>query len=77
LGIDEKRFAKELDKLIKYPNVNLVISAENINKNYEVVRAGNTWQRFETNLLEIQKHNIYNLCKLRENNFYQQFLKTF
>jgi organic radical activating enzyme len=58
LGIDEKRFAKELDKLIKYPNVNLVISAENINKNYEVVRAGNTWQRFETNLLEIQKHNI-------------------
>lgn len=58
LGVDEKRFAKELAKLTKYPNVNLIISAENINKNYEVVRAGNTWQRFETNLLEIQKHNI-------------------
>ena len=58
LGVDEKRFARELDKLIVNPNISLVISAENINKNYEVVRAGNTWQRFENNLSEIQKRNI-------------------
>lgn len=58
LGVDEKRFAKELDKLIVNSNISLVISAENINKNYELVRAGNTWQRFETNLLEIKKRNI-------------------
>ena len=58
LGVDEKRFSKELEKLKKYQNVNLVISAENIGKSYELIRAGNTWKRFENNLLEIQKHGI-------------------
>lgn len=58
LGVDGRRFARELDKLIVHPNISLVISAENINKNYEVVRAGNPWQQFENNLSEIQKRNI-------------------
>lgn len=58
LGIEEKRFSKELEKLKKYQNVSLVISAENIGDSYELVRAGNTWQRFKNNLLEIQKNKI-------------------
>jgi len=58
LGVNEKRFSKELEKLKKYQNVNLVISAENISKSYEVIRAGNTWQRFKNNLSEIQNHKI-------------------
>jgi len=58
LGVNEKRFSKELEKLKKYQNVNLVISAENISKSYEMIRAGNTWHQFENNLIEIQKHGI-------------------
>jgi len=58
LGVDEKRFSIELKKLQKYQNINIVVSCENIGKPYEMVRAGNSWQRFENNLLEIQKHKI-------------------
>jgi len=58
LGIDEKRFTKELDKIKNYQNISLIVSAENIDKNYEFVRSGNTWDRFETNLGKIQEYGI-------------------
>ena len=58
LGVNEKKFSKELRSLKKHHNIILSVSAENIGNNYEFVRAGNTWQRFENNLLEIQKCGV-------------------
>ena len=31
----------------------------------------------KSKLLEMQKHNLHNLCRLREDNFYKKFLLTF
>lgn len=56
LGVDEKRFARELQRLSK--NVSVVISAENIGNAYEFVRYGNTWQRFTANVQELKKQGI-------------------
>jgi hypothetical protein len=55
LGVDETRFAKELEKLPN--NITIAISAENIGPAYEFVRYGNSWKRFNTNLdqLKLQK----------------------
>jgi MoaA/NifB/PqqE/SkfB family radical SAM enzyme len=58
LGIDEKKFTKILDKLIKYQNLSISISAESIGEYYEFIRTGNTWQRFLNNLAEIKKREI-------------------
>lgn len=56
LGVDEKRFARELQRLSK--NVSVVISAENIGNAYEFVRYGNTWQRFTANVQELKEQGI-------------------
>lgn len=56
LGVDETRFAKELDKLP--PNICVVVSAENIHELYELARFGNSWQRFESNLNLLVKKGI-------------------
>jgi organic radical activating enzyme len=56
LGVDEKRFARELQRLSK--NVSVVISAENIGDAYEFVRYGNTWQRFTANIQELKEQGI-------------------
>lgn len=56
LGVDEKRFAKEISKLPE--NVILMISAENINRAYEFVRYGNTWQRFLNNMETIRHAGV-------------------
>jgi len=58
LGVDEKRFAKELDKLSSHPNVCLVVSAESIGKYYEFIRFGNSWDRVEHNLQAIRDRNM-------------------
>ena len=58
LGVDTKRFTRELDKLDKFENVTISISAENTNSLYEFTRYGNTWARFQANLKEIQVRNI-------------------
>lgn len=58
LGVDEKRFIKELDKLTKYQNLTISISAESIDDHYEFIRTGNTWQRFSNNLLAIKTRGI-------------------
>jgi molybdenum cofactor biosynthesis enzyme MoaA len=58
LGLDEKRFIKTLDKLIKYQNLTISISAESIGEYYEFIRNGNSWQRFLNNLSEIKKRRI-------------------
>ena len=48
LGVDEKRFAREVKQLPN--NVTVVISAENIGDAYEFIRYGNSWQRFNNNI---------------------------
>jgi len=56
LGVDEKRFARQLENLPK--QVTLIISAENIGKAYEFVRYGNTWHRFCRNIETIRSLGI-------------------
>lgn len=56
LGVDEKRFAREVQRLPI--NSEVVISAENIGKAYEFARYGNTWQRFLNNIDSLKKQNI-------------------
>lgn len=48
LGVSESRFKKIIDNLPS--NVNVVVSAENIEQQYEFARYGNTWQRFQQNI---------------------------
>jgi organic radical activating enzyme len=50
LGVDPKRFEKEIRKLSKFPDLEISISAESIGPLYELVRYGNTWQRLQQNI---------------------------
>ena len=46
----------------------------------EVVNTAAKLMKFnfdKSKLLEMQKHNLHNLCRLREDNFYKKFLLTF
>lgn len=56
LGVDENRFKKEIEKLPK--NTTIIISAENIGKNYEFIRYGNSWQRLLNNIELIKTAGI-------------------
>lgn len=58
LGVTTTRFAKIVDKLSKYPNVRITISAENIQDYYEFNRYGNSWKQFETNLNTLKQSGI-------------------
>jgi molybdenum cofactor biosynthesis enzyme MoaA len=58
LGVDTKRFARELDKLIKFKNVTISISAETTHNLYEFTRYGNTWSRFQENLQQVKDSGI-------------------
>ena len=74
LGVDEKRFLKEINFLSEFKNVTVSISAESIGNTYEFIRAGNSWNRFEKNLNTLQQHHInYKfssvLCNLSVLNF--------
>jgi hypothetical protein len=48
--VDPKRFEKEIKKLLKFPDLEISISAESIGPLYELVRYGNTWQRLQQNI---------------------------
>lgn len=56
LGVDEKRFAREVERLPT--NVSVVVSAENIGPSYEFSRYGNTWSRFVNNLDQLTQQGI-------------------
>ena len=56
LGVDEKRFAREVERLPT--NVSVVVSAENIGPAYEFSRYGNTWSRFVNNLDQLTQQGI-------------------
>jgi organic radical activating enzyme len=50
LGVDSKRFEREIKKLSKFPDLEISISAESTGALYELVRYGNTWQRLQQNI---------------------------
>ena len=58
LGVDSKRFTRELEKISKYKNISVVISAENTETLYEFARYGNTWSRFMQNLEILEKFDV-------------------
>jgi organic radical activating enzyme len=58
LGISTERFRKELAKISDTSKIEIAVSAENINKNYEFIRFGNTWQRFADNLKILRDSGI-------------------
>lgn len=58
LGVNEKRLSKELDKLLKYKNVTLAISGENVRRSFEFTRYGVTWDQFNNNIQQIKSRNI-------------------
>lgn len=58
LGVNEKRFDNLLERIRDTENLQLVISAESTEQLYEVVRYGNSWQRFLANLESIKQRGI-------------------
>lgn len=58
LGVTTTRFSKIVDKLSKYPNISITISAENIQDYYEFNRYGNSWKQFEINLDILRQSGI-------------------
>lgn len=58
LGVDEKRFETIASQLANRGNVSLSISAETTGALYEVIRYGNTWERFEKNLNTLQQVKV-------------------
>jgi hypothetical protein len=58
LGVNTERFKKILSVVSQYKNINLCISAESTEKNYEFNRYGMTWQNFQERLKIIQDLGI-------------------
>ena len=58
LGVDTKRLQRELNTVSLYPNLSLVVSAENTTASYEFNRAGNSWARFVNNIDAIEQRRI-------------------
>jgi organic radical activating enzyme len=58
LGVEEKKFIKILHVIRDFKNITLVISAESTGKNYEFVRAGNSWEGFQSYLDKIADFGI-------------------
>lgn len=56
LGVDNNRLNRILDAIPN--NVTLIISAETTNEYYELVRFGNTFDRFQENLKSIKQKQI-------------------
>jgi len=57
LGVNTTRFSAELDKIKNLPNIDIVVSAENLDKFYEFTRFGNSYQNFLTNLEILESNN--------------------
>jgi organic radical activating enzyme len=58
LGVDPARFSREIKKLSKFSNVEIVISAETTGKLYELVRYGNTWDRLLQNISTLEQLSV-------------------
>jgi organic radical activating enzyme len=58
LGVNTERFKRILSVVSQYKNINLCISAESTDKNYEFNRYGMTWTLFQERLQIIQDLGI-------------------
>jgi len=58
LGVNSDRFQKEIVKLSKFAEVQLIISVESTGRLYELLRYGNTWDRFESNIEILKQHDV-------------------
>jgi molybdenum cofactor biosynthesis enzyme MoaA len=58
LGVNQSRLINEIEKIKHVPNLNIVVSAENIGKHYEFNRYGNSFDTFTDNLEVIKRTNI-------------------
>ena len=58
LGVNYDRFCRQLDKIQQTTNLEISVSAENIDKFYEFNRYGNSFENFKKNLTEIKSRNI-------------------
>jgi organic radical activating enzyme len=81
LGVDPVRFQQQIDNIKHIKNIEILVSGETIDKLYELVRYGNEFERFKTNLQTVQqsglKHTmvsvISNLTVLGIADFYRQY----
>lgn len=81
LGVDEARFANQIGKLSDADNVEILISSETVGPLYELVRYGNTFERFEKNLQTVRDSGlkfrfvsvISNLTVVGIQEFYQRY----
>jgi organic radical activating enzyme len=58
LGVNPDRFARQLDRITHVDNLEITVSAENINQFYEFNRYGNSYENFLCNLNAIKERNI-------------------
>jgi organic radical activating enzyme len=58
LGVNPDRFARQLDRITHVDNLEITVSAENINQFYEFNRYGNSYENFLRNLNAIKERNI-------------------
>ena len=58
LGVNTERFQKQITKLVKFQEVKLIISTESTGKLYEILRYGNTWERFQTNIEILKQQDV-------------------
>lgn len=81
LGVDPARFKNQISKLKDIANVEIIVSGESTDQLYELVRYGNTFDRFETNLQTVRESGlkyrlisvISNLTVLGMNDFYRRY----
>lgn len=59
LGVEPARFKQQIDKLKDIKNVEILVSGESTEKLYELVRYGNKFHQFETNLKTIQQSGLH------------------
>lgn len=58
LGVNPTRFADQLDRITHVDNLEITVSAENLNQFYEFNRYGNSYENFLCNLNAIKERNI-------------------
>lgn len=81
LGVDPNRFQQQINKLKSVPNVEIIVSGETTGDLYELVRYGNSFDRFEANLQTVQQSGlkitlinvISNLTVLGLVDYYQRY----
>jgi organic radical activating enzyme len=58
LGVDPVRFEQQINRLRDIKNIEILVSSETVGKLHELVRYGNEFERFETNLQTVQRSGL-------------------